>query len=275
MDAAPSEDAFRALARSSPWRWSSVRLTWHDPLGDDVGDAQAWIRDRSLLRVEYAGEVQVGRHEPAVAMRYALDGDRTGGEPVHLPRLREIDPVLGEDGLVLLRPDRDDVEDADPFWQTYLWLALLDPVEVADGDSSRDPVTGEERPLAEGEQVPGTRITELRAAQRRGRETWWARVTPTWAYAPRCGCCPLLWGEVSEWFEGEAGGPVADRRDYPESYEVALDVQTGICVQARPVGSAPAFAGHDVTIHEVDVAYPDELFTRSGRLRRLLSGRGR
>lgn len=152
---------WRALARSSPWRWRSVHLTWHHALDDE--DAVAWLRDRMAADLE------------------------------------------------------------DPFWQTYLWIALLDPVELADGDWSRDPATGHEVrgdppvllpdpyerlgwPTARP--VPGTVLADLRETERRGRRTWWAQVTPTWAYDPRCSCCPLLRGEVTEWLESSGGGPV-------------------------------------------------------------------
>ena len=49
---------WRALARSSPWRWRSVHLTWHHALDDE--DAVAWLRDRTDLRV---GPAAV--HQPA------------------------------------------------------------------------------------------------------------------------------------------------------------------------------------------------------------------
>ena len=41
---------WRALARSSPWRWRSVHLTWHHALDDE--DAVAWLRDRMAADLE-------------------------------------------------------------------------------------------------------------------------------------------------------------------------------------------------------------------------------
>lgn len=56
-------------------------------------------------------------------------------------------------------------------------------------------------------------------------------------YDPRCGCCPLLWGEISERDEAEAGGrPPVPGTAYPEAYDVALDVATGVVVECRPIG---------------------------------------
>ena len=257
-----TDGRWRALARSSPWRWRSVHLTWHHALDDE--DAVAWLRDRTDLRVEHAGRVDVAHHEQPAMM-----------PPRPLPRAHEIAPVLDADGLVTVRPDRMAADLEDPFWQTYLWIALLDPVELADGDWSRDPATGHEvrgdPPVLLPDPyerlgwptlgpVPGTVLADLRETERRGRRTWWAQVTPTWAYDPRCSCCPLLPGEVTEWLESSGGGTVSPLTDHPEGHEVALDVETGICVAARPIGPASPFAGHDVTIHEVDGTYPDEMF---------------
>lgn len=247
-----TEESFRALARSSPWRWRSVHLTWHDALAPWVeGDAQAWLRRPDLLRVEHAGEVQVVRHESPAIMEFTTD-ERSPGRPVLRPRPWDIEPGRDEQGLVTQRPDRFTVDYDDPMYQSYTWVALLDPVELADGEGGTTGVT----------------LSEMRETQRRGRRTWWARAVPSQAYDPRCSCCPLLWGEVSEQIETEGGGPASESGEYPEAYEVALDVQTGICVAATPVGAAPPFAGHDVSIHAVDEDYPDELFEEPSRLAR-------
>ena len=58
---------------------------------------------------------------------------------------------------------------------------------------------------------------------------------------PRCGCCPLLWSAVSEREEAVAGGRTwPDKHHpgvtYPEAYDVALDVPTGIVVSLAAVG---------------------------------------
>lgn len=283
MEITPRVDdaRFRALARSSPWRWSSVQLTWHGSEDAAKGDALAWVRDRDVLRVEVDGEVHVERHRPPAIARYTSGGlwSRHRGKRVHLPRPREVEPVLDADGFVAVRPSRWAVDYEDPMWQSYLWIAMLDPVELADGEPSRDLVTGVEEELPVGTpvpsiepepfpelgwptdlQVPGTWLADVREEERRGRRTWWARAVPTGAYDPRCSCCPLLWGEVSERLEHDGSPPPNAPRDYPQAYDVALDVETGICVAVDPVGGGPPFARHDVTIHEVDAEHPEAFF---------------
>lgn len=222
-----TDGRWRALARSSPWRWRSVHLTWHHALDDE--DAVAWLRDRTDLRVEHAGRVDVAHHEQPAMM-----------PPRPLPRAHEIAPVLDADGDWSRDPATGHEVRGDPP------VLLPDPYERLGWPTVRP--------------VPGTVLADLRETERRGRRTWWAQVTPTWAYDPRCSCCPLLRGEVTEWLESSGEGPASPFTDHPQGYEVALDVETGICVAARPIGPASPFAGHDVTIHEVDGTYPDEMF---------------
>ena len=53
MVTTPSADSFAALARSSPWRWSTLRFTVTWP-GDpwSSGAVRAWLRRPDSLRVE-------------------------------------------------------------------------------------------------------------------------------------------------------------------------------------------------------------------------------
>jgi hypothetical protein len=110
----PSVDAFAALARSSPWRWSTLRfaLEWS---AAQLPPVRAWLRRPDRLRVESpdGALLQVVR-EP---------GDRS----VPAARLRP-------DGLVAARPREGRHEGYDaPMFQNYFWVALLDPVELAAG----------------------------------------------------------------------------------------------------------------------------------------------
>jgi hypothetical protein len=84
---------------------------------------------------------------------------------------------------------------------------------------------------------------------------WWARLRPVEGYEPRCGCCALLWSEVA------AIGEYGDEPDhlerfraegFPDAYDVALDVQTGVVVALEPVGESGRDRGFTVEIHEVD-----------------------
>jgi hypothetical protein len=271
-----TEQSFRALARSSPWRWRSVHLVREvgGPVGE--GDVEAVIRRPHLMRVVADGEVHVVRDGPTRVAPYTRDG-RSG--PVDVPTAADVRPVLDADGLVRVRPDSAVVGLDDPMWQSYDWVAMLDPVELADGSPWRDPATGadvETPPLAPEPYpeldrptrvpVPGTLVSDLRAGDRHGRATWWARVVPTWAYEPRCSCCPLLPSEVADRLEhDEEGSPFVPGREYPSAHDVALDAATGICVEIHAVGGPRPGIVHDVRIHAVDEAYGDELFIERSR----------
>ena len=66
---------------------------------------------------------------------------------------------------------------------------------------------------------------------------------------------------VARSFTDEADGrPAREASWYADAFEVALDLQTGICVTMREIGGERSDTGFDVTIHEVDADYPDELF---------------
>ena len=199
-----TDETFRELARSSPWRWRSVHLLRESGGPPPDGEVEAWIRRPDRMRVAYDGGVHIVRH--------ATD---------------EVDAERG----------------TDPMWQSYQWVAMLAPVELADGQDA-----------------PGTVLANLRETQRRGRRTWWANAVPTEAYFPRCGCCPLLWSEISD--RGEYGGenPYLSTPDHPTSYEVALDVETGICVALHAQGGTPLSPDLEVTVLAVDELYPDDFF---------------
>ena len=126
-------------------------------------------------------------------------------------------PARRDDGLVLERPSGLDYDD--PMWQNYRWVAMLDPVELSHG----------------------IEVSAVAAAERLGRMTWTAtcRAIPgkDEGYAPRCSCCPLLFGEVSQSMEFDDPAVVREREPtvgYPTSYGVSLDVETGIVVEVEP-----------------------------------------
>ncbi|PXY32635.1 hypothetical protein [Prauserella muralis] len=228
MDLTP--DRFRALARSSRQRWRTLRftVTWRDSAADAADAADP-------VGASHTSAVRAWLRRPD-ALR-----------------------VEGIDGRVLqagIDPD----PDGDPMYQTYHWVAMLDPVELADGvgeDTPRDPAVAP---------VWISRLTEVTA---HGRTAWQADLLPTAAYDPRCSCCPLLFSEVSENWEAEAGGPVLRERDpglrYADAHRVRLDAATGVCVYTEELGGSHAGAGHEVVIHAVDEPMPDSLFTARRR----------
>ena len=133
-------------------------------------------------------------------------------------------------------------------FQDYRWVAMLDPVELADGiDRDTEPTVA---PLVV------EAVTEVEHA---GRPAWEAVVATTPAYEPRCGCCPLLRTRDIDLLEyrdyPEYLLPV-----YPEAYRVRLDVGTGVCVFTDEIGGPTPGGGHDLRIEAVDEPMDDGLF---------------
>lgn len=236
----PGPEDFRALARSSPWLFST--LHWRH------GEVEAWL-DRPSGRVtvrDAAGRIDVAEGVPystAVLAFPALDADEgdDGAAPADLtgggqdPSRCTADSAADSlerraDGLVLARPRDWHFEHGDPMWGSYLWTAMLDPVELADG---ADPEG--ERPAQE---VTGVLVDEVEEVTHRGRRTWQAVCRPVVdAYDPRCGCCPLLDSLASRLLEYGPDNPnlATDRESLPTAYLVSLDVRTGIVVDVSPL----------------------------------------
>lgn len=212
-----TEDSFRALARSSPWRFTRLHFVAN---GLHPGETEAWLERPGRLKVVYDGterEIVEDRRESTRVIGFARleSGEMPASYPdlgeivtrlqVRLPH--EVEPPLRSDGLVAERPDG--VAYDDPMWQSYRWVAALDPWELSDG----------------------TEITDLREKVLDGRRTWWASMRPVEGYEPRCGCCPLLPNPISDAFEG-----IPERASYPSSYTVGLDVATGVVTSLDALG---------------------------------------
>jgi hypothetical protein len=86
-------------------------------------------------------------------------------------------------------------------------------------------------------------VTHLREDVVNGRLAWRADLRALPGYDPRCGgnCCELIWSEAGRVCEvddpAEAYHPPG--YDYPDHYDVALDVETGIVARCLPVGGNP------------------------------------
>ncbi|MBB3663387.1 MULTISPECIES: hypothetical protein [Prauserella salsuginis group] len=228
----PTEERFRALARSAPWRWHALRFTTgRRHAGEDraVHTVRAAVRRPGRLRVESLdGAVLQRQADPDVAEPPAVE--------------------LDDHGLLSRAPDqvpavRFDFEP--PMYQDYHWVAMLDPYELADGWDD------------EGTPAPGTEILDLTAVEHHGRPAWQARLRTTRYYDPRCGCCPLLYSAESEAAENHEPAPGTV---FADAYLVRLDVATGVCVFSEDVGGTRSGQGHDVVIEGVDEDMPDELF---------------
>ena len=254
----PSADDFRALARSSPWRWSTLRFTvrWSfDP--HRTQPLRAWLRRPDRLRVETVdgGLVQVVREERQRISQLTTDGGRTVDMPWATDRGAPV-PELRADGLVARRPSSWELSPDDPMYQSYFWVAMLDPVELADGRDDED-----------GTEGPGLDVDRVSAVAHAGRPAWEAVVRTTPRYQPRCGCCSLLRDRRIDQLEWDGRNQLAE---YPDAYRVRLDVGTGVCVRTEAVGGSVTGQGHDLLIEAVDEPMADELFVlpRRGLLRR-------
>ena len=256
-----TEDAFRALARSSPWLWRTLHFTY----ADDHQEVEAWLRRPGRLLVRRQGHRDFTVDDRARAgtgsraIRF-LFGATPGTTPPTLPEPtpgrwpHEVQPARRPDGLVEKRPSEVEVEYDDPMYQSYDWVALLDPVELSHH----------------------TTLTDLREEDRLGRRTWWARARAEEGYEPRCGCCPLLWSFISDRDENayqddlEPWSP-SPGTVYPEAYDVALDVETGVAVERSPIGPSSHATWHRVHILEVNgdldglVPAGNRGFSRRGR----------
>ncbi len=107
----PTADDFRALARSSPWRWRTLHFRYRH---SDLPAAEAWVRRPGELVVVDATGERWSRHE-VTASAHPDDADL----------------VFGADGLVAQRPEVPYGTDYDPMWGNYSWVAMLDPVELS------------------------------------------------------------------------------------------------------------------------------------------------
>lgn len=218
-----TEERFRALARSSPWRWSGLQFVrTRRPERDRFGtDVRAWVRRPDALRVEdldgHLVQIELGSAPRTVAL--LTPG---GGRELPLRRPSSVAPMFGSDGLVRERPSDWDVDYDDPMFQDYAWVAMLDPVELADGDDGH----------------PGTMLEGLRTVEHHGRVAWEAIVRPTSVYAPRCSCCALLMSEVSERRLAEEGGRTQEPSfEVADAHLVRLDLSTGVCVHIQQLGA--------------------------------------
>ena len=231
VSAAPSADDFRALARSSPWRFTTVHFTHEGHRGADRGAdgiVEAWL-DRHADRVTVRS---VRGIETAEGTPYGGSGTDTA------PLRRRDQPTLRPDGLVATRPHDWYIHHGDPMWRDYQWTAMLDPAELS----------------------CGVQINDVTATTLRGRPTWSATCRPLigdgedWAggYEPRCGCCPLMDSAASRL--PEYGPDHASLRavDLPTTYLVHLDVQTAIAVQIS------ALDGWGGTVLRNDILTVDE-----------------
>jgi hypothetical protein len=239
---------FSALARSSPWRWRTLRFTvaWQPRTRRPPG-VQAWVRrPDGLLVADPHGNVlaaELAERPWGTSVSRMPDGRRVERELYGPLDPRATPPELNADGFVLSRPVAGGLCYDDPMFTDYRWVAMLDPAELADG----------------------VQVTNLVEVEHHDRPAWQADLRPGPAYDPRCSCCPLLFSAVSEDYEAAAGGPTLRERNpdlrYADAHRVRLDVRTGVCVYTEELGGSRAGEGHDLRIEAVDEPMPNWLFT--------------
>ena len=144
----------------------------------------------------------------------------------------QVEPDYADDGLVAVVPDAFDVDYDAPFFRDYHWVAMLNPVELADGvRSGGAPVE----------------LRDMRVVEHHGRRARQATAESTPGYQPRCDCCALLAGQFD--YEEQIWVP-----GLPSV--VRLDEQTGVCVGIAGAGPERL----DVEILAVDQLLEDALF---------------
>src|SRR3954451_22798938 len=196
----PTLDTFRALARSSPWRWRPLHFTRRG----DLGAAEAWLRRPGELVVRLGdGSEEYVSGVPYSTTRFAIRSPPHGVEQLDpwQDLEPEEEPTFRPDGLVAKRPEGYHLEHGDPMWHNYTWTAMLDPDEL-----SHDVV-----------------LHDLRAAEIAGRAVWWVRARPERAYVPRCACSPLLWSEIAalaEYADEPDRLAQSAARGYPAAHDV-------------------------------------------------------
>ncbi|GAA1165522.1 hypothetical protein [Nocardioides aquiterrae] len=222
----PTADDFQALARSSPWRWTTLHFRHRSAY---PGACEAWVRrpGELLVRLPDGREVRASGlpYTRVMVGSFVPDGSPAAPPPPEPVLPHEATPAYRPDGLVAQRPSSFEVGYDDPMYGNYSWVAMLDPVELSHH----------------------VEVTNLREDEVAGRLAWRADLRALPGYEPRCGgnCCELLYSEAGLLadFESLDQVPEARRgREYPDHYDVALDVGTGIVVRCLQVGGAPGAA---------------------------------
>lgn len=122
MDLTP--ERFVALARSSPWRWRSLRLRvlrgWGEPA------FRALVRRPDGLRVEALDGRLIRAERQERRRPKELTSTGRDAELVR-PWAFETVPTFDDDGFVRRRPSEHEAQYDDPMLQDYRWVAMLGP----------------------------------------------------------------------------------------------------------------------------------------------------
>lgn len=254
QDSAPTPEEFRALARTSPRAWSTIRLLMRTGPGAPI---RAWIVRPDQLRVEsHLGEplhVDATRAEAGSSRSRA----RRWLAPFGSGSYDAPPPDERPEGA-WWRPD-----DTVPMYRDYRWVALLEPLELADSWLPPDELPDDGPPV---------RVHSVERHRHHGRSVLAATVSTAPSYHPRCSCCPLLPSADAVRAMADDGLRV-DTSAPATRFLVLLDEGTGICVSVTELDGPDVGRGFDVAIEEVDEPYGDELFVPPDGPRRIRSWR--
>lgn len=236
---------FRALCRSSPWRWETIRFeivgritsaeraagpTAPGASPEPAASARpvpvrAWFRRPNALRVESVDGtlLQITTNLNESRDEFYISSSRKSW--LLQPRL--VSPVYDDDQLVARRPEADY---SMPIFGSPRWAAVLDPVELA----GNAPVPFE-TPYANRVQIETVEPLEVA-----GRRSLRAVVVPGHTYRPLVDGYPLI---------------------RPGRTAVTIDWETGVCVAAEALDGAEPGAGHELRILGLDEYLIDDLFT--------------
>lgn len=128
----PSASDFAALARSSPWLWSTLRFTVNLPSDRwNPRGLRAWLRRPDRLRVETTNGTLVRIVRESREQGYVIrpDGVRYTQTVTWPTDHGAPQPQRRADGLVTARPGDSfpDVSFDDPMYENYFWVAMLGP----------------------------------------------------------------------------------------------------------------------------------------------------
>ncbi|MFB9166437.1 hypothetical protein [Arthrobacter psychrochitiniphilus] len=255
-------DAFRHLARSSPWRWQSVRFELHRKFPNSVygGSGNSWVplavtgaevkttpgideRTRGLLEdkdptlsincwVRRPGALRVETLEgKLLASTTKINESRdslfiSGNRKPWLLQPSLVNPVKDSQGFVVRRPE---ARYGEPAYGSGRAAAALDPVEL----------TGERPVPLEAPFANVAEIADIAVVTHHGRDAVEAVLTPNSSYRPLFADAPLL---------------------FPGRTAVRIDLETGICVASQSLDGDSAGAGHWMVLLGIDEYMLDDLF---------------
>lgn len=266
----PTEAAFRQLAQDSHRLWSTLEFRHTKP---ERGTVHAWLRRPYDLRVEAPdGTVTVETQRPG-APGAGWQLSFAGSPDDAIVRQAEAALYAGTEPPAGVEVSWTEPADDDPMYENYEWVAMLQPRELGRGewhDQGRGDGLG--NPTAStttdtSKPAPGVVIHRVWAGVRHGRQTWRAEVTPDpGSYEPQCGCCPLLFNAATEAMEYGNDSRPSQREGtnftHSTRFEVAIDVQTGVCVGVSHLDGSEIGESLAVQIASVNVPMSDSVFTQ-------------